>query len=233
MFLTLLLIKNATMNHKISFNSIIKVASYLLLLLILFACSQAYYGALEKVGIHKRDIMVDRVQEAKQSQEDAKEQFKSALEEFSSVANFQGGDLEDTYKKLNKELQKSESRADEVTNRIDGVEDVSVALFDEWEQELDQYESPKLRAKSEQQLNDTKVRYEQLMAAMRLAESRIEPVLKPFRDQVLFLKHNLNAKAIASLRGELIQVESDTDKLIKELEISIAEADRFIEETAI
>lgn len=221
------------MNHKISFNSIIKVASYLLLLLILVACSQAYYGALEKVGIHKRDIMVDRVQEAKQSQEDAKEQFKSALEEFSSVANFQGGDLEDTYKKLNKELQKSESRADEVTNRIDGVEDVSVALFDEWEQELDQYESPKLRAKSEQQLNDTKVRYEQLMAAMRLAESRIEPVLKPFRDQVLFLKHNLNAKAIASLRGELIQVESDTDKLIKELEISIAEADRFIEETAI
>lgn len=221
------------MNHKISFNSIIKVASYLLLLLILVACSQAYYGALEKVGIHKRDIMVDRVQEAKQSQEDAKEQFKSALEEFSSVANFQGGDLEDTYKKLNKELQKSESRADEVTNRIDSVEDVSVALFDEWEQELDQYESPKLRAKSEQQLNDTKVRYEQLMAAMRLAESRIEPVLKPFRDQVLFLKHNLNAKAIASLRGELIQVESDTDKLIKELEISIAEADRFIEATGI
>ncbi len=221
------------MNHKIFFNSIIKVASYLLLLLILVACSQAYYGALEKVGIHKRDIMVDRVQEAKQSQEDAKEQFKSALEEFSSVANFQGGDLEDTYKKLNKELQKSESRADEVTNRIDSVEDVSVALFDEWEQELDQYESPKLRAKSEQQLNDTKVRYEQLMAAMRLAESRIEPVLKPFRDQVLFLKHNLNAKAIASLRGELIQVESDTDKLIKELEISIAEADRFIEATGI
>jgi hypothetical protein len=197
------------------------------------ACSQAYYGALEKVGIHKRDIMVDRVQEAKQSQQEAKEQFQSALEEFSSVANFQGGDLEDTYKKLNKELQKSEARADEVTARIDSVEDVSIALFKEWEQELDLYESPKLRTQSEQQLKDTKVRYEQLMAAMRLAESRIEPVLKPFRDQVLFLKHNLNAKAIASLRGELIQVESDTDKLIKELEASIAEAERFIQETGV
>jgi len=192
-----------------------------------------YYGALEKVGIHKRDIMVDRVQEAKQSQEDAKEQFKSALEEFSSVANFQGGDLEDTYKKLDKELDKSEARADEVTSRIDSVEDVSIALFKEWEQELDQYESQKLRAQSEQQLRETKVRYEQLMAAMRLAESRIEPVLKPFRDQVLFLKHNLNAKAIASLRGELIQVESDTDRLIRELEVSIAEADRFIQETGL
>ena len=216
---------------KIEFMS--KIFGYVFLILFITACSQAYYGALEKVGIHKRDIMVDRVQEAKQSQENAKEQFKSALEEFSSVANFQGGNLEDTYKKLDKELKKSESRAEDVTTRIDSVEDVSIALFKEWEQELNQYESQKLRAQSEQQLKDTKVRYEQLMAAMRLAESRIEPVLKPFRDQVLFLKHNLNAKAIASLRGELVQVESDTDKLIKELEASIAEADRFIQETGI
>ena len=128
-------------------------------------------------------------------------------------------------------LQKSEARAKEVKNRIDSVEGVSIALFEEWEHELDQYESQKLRKQSEQQLNDTKARYQKLMTAMRLAESRIEPVLKPFRDQVLFLKHNLNAKAIASLRGELIQVEADTDRLIKELESSIAEADRFIQET--
>ncbi len=211
----------------------IKILSYFCLLFYISACSQAYYGALEKVGIHKRDIMVDRVEDAKQSQEEARDQFQSALEEFSSVANFQGGDLEDTYKKLNNELQKSEAKAEDVKNRIDSVEDVSIALFKEWEQELEQYENQKLRKQSEQQLNDTKIRYQQLMAAMRLAESRIEPVLKPFRDQVLFLKHNLNAKAIASLRGELVQVESDTDKLIKELEASIAEADRFIQETGI
>lgn len=221
------------MHQILNINFTAKLFGYFFSILFIAACSQAYYGALEKVGIHKRDIMVDRVQEAKQSQEDAKEQFRSALEEFSSVANFQGGDLEDTYKKLDKELKKSESRAKDVTARIDSVEDVSIALFKEWEEELDQYESQKLRAQSEQQLKDTKVRYEQLMAAMRLAESRIEPVLKPFRDQVLFLKHNLNAKAIASLRGELIQVESDTEKLIKELESSIAEADRFIQETGI
>jgi F0F1-type ATP synthase membrane subunit b/b' len=147
------------MNQTSKIKFMTKIFSYICLLLFITACSQAYYGALEKVGIHKRDIMVDRVQEAKQSQEDAKEQFQSALEEFSSVANFQGGDLEDTYKKLDKELQKSESRAKEVTTRIDSVEDVSIALFKEWEQELDLYESQKLRAQSEQQLKDTKVRY--------------------------------------------------------------------------
>ena len=196
------------------------------------ACSQAYYGTLEKAGIHKRDILVDRVQAAKQSQEAAKDQFQSALEEFSSVVNFDGGDLEETYNKLNKELQKSEARADDVKTRINRVEAVSKALFKEWKQELGEYDSESLRKQSEQQLIKTKQRYDHLIMSMRRAEARIDPVLRPFRDQVLFLKHNLNAKAIASLRGELVQVESDTDKLIKELEASIAEADKFIQETS-
>ncbi len=198
-------------------------------LIYLSACSQAYYGALEKAGVHKRDILVDRVQDAKQSQEAARDQFQSALEEFSSVVNIDGGNLEETYKTLDKELQKSEARAQEVKKRINKVEDVSKALFKGWEQELGQYDSVDLRRKSELQLIDTKERYVQLIMAMRRAEARIEPVLRPFRDQVLFLKHNLNAKAIASLRDELVQVEADTNKLIKELEASIAEADRFIQ----
>ncbi len=202
-------------------------------LIYLSACSQAYYSALEKAGFHKRDILIDRVQDAKQSQEAARDQFQSALEEFSSVVNIDGGNLEETYKMLDKELQKSEARAQEVKKRINKVEDVSKALFKEWEQELGQYDSVDLRRKSELQLIDTKERYVQLIMAMRRAEARIEPVLKPFRDQVLFLKHNLNAKAIASLRGELVQVEADTDKLIKELEASIAEADRFIQEAGV
>ena len=32
--------------------------------LMLASCSSAYYSAMEKVGIHKRDIMVDRVVDA-------------------------------------------------------------------------------------------------------------------------------------------------------------------------
>jgi len=33
------------------------------------------------------------------------------------------------------------------------------------------------------------------------AEDQIAPVLKAFHDQVLFLKHNLNSRAIGSLKG--------------------------------
>ena len=45
----------------------------ILMMLITVGCSRAYYGAMEKVGVHKRDIMVDRVESARDAQQDAKE----------------------------------------------------------------------------------------------------------------------------------------------------------------
>ncbi len=206
----------------------------ILITLICFAaasltgCQKAYYKTMEKLGVHKRDIMVDRVQEARDSQEEAKEQFASALEEFSSVLNFKGGALEDKYKKLNAEFEESEAKAKDVRNRIESVENVAGALFQEWNDELSQYSSDSMRRSSEKQLRQTKRQYSQLIGAMKRAETKIEPVLSAFRDQVLFLKHNLNAQAIASLKSELASVESDVALLIKEMEASIAEADEFI-----
>ena len=58
---------------------------------------------------------------------------------------------------------------------------------------------------------------------------KIGPVLTAFADQVLFLKHNLNAQALASLQDELIAIETDIAGLIREMEVSIAEANAFIE----
>jgi chromosome segregation ATPase len=193
-------------------------------------CQTAYYSTMEKLGYHKRDILVSRVETARDSQQAAKEQFKSALEQFSSVMNVEGGNLEAKYNKLNGALERSEAKAEQVTERIEEVESVSAALFEEWQSELDQYSNAQLRRSSAQQLGQTKQRYAQLIRAMRRAEAKIEPVLSPFRDQVLYLKHNLNARAIASLQSEMVAVESDIAALIEEMEKSIAEADAFISE---
>jgi hypothetical protein len=191
-------------------------------------CQRTYYNTMEKFGVHKRDIMVDRVEEARDSQHDAKEQFQSALEQFSQVLNYKGGKLEDKYKTLQAEYDKSEAKANEVKDRIDAVEDVSEALFDEWDDELDQYTNKSLKRESERKLDRTKRQYEQLIKAMRKAEMKMNPVLKAFKDQVLYLKHNLNAQAIASLQSELVAVESDIAELIREMEKSIGEANAFI-----
>ena len=202
--------------------------SLLLLLGLLAGCSSAYYNTMEKLGVHKRDIMVDRVGEARDAQEATKEQFQSALEQFSQVVEVKGGDLEQKYKVLNDQYKQCKAEADNVHKRIAAVEGVSAALFREWEAELDQYTSAALRRDSESKLAATRRQYEQLITAMKRAESKIQPVLSVFNDQVLYLKHNLNAQAIAALQGELVGLEENVDRLVREMEASIREADQFI-----
>ena len=192
-------------------------------------CQSTYYGTMEKFGYHKRDLLVERVEEARDSQEDAKEQFATALEQVTAVVKFSGGDLEAMYRKLDREFDRCQSKASAVSTRIDSVEKVAEALFQEWERELEEYKSVDLRAVSERRLLQTRQRYQQLRGAMRRAEARMKPVLVAFGDQVLFLKHNLNARAILSLQDELASVETDIAALIKEMEISIEEADVFIQ----
>lgn len=195
---------------------------------LLAGCSSAYYGAMEQLGIEKRDLLVDRVEDARDAQDDASEQFTSALDQFRATVNFDGGDLEKTYDKLNREYERSVDEAEQVRERIDSVESVANDLFAEWEEELQSYSSAQLRSESQAMLRDTRGRYDQLMAAMRRAEATMDPVLASFQDQVLVLKHNLNARAIGALRGELASIERDTERLVREMQQSIAEADAFI-----
>ena len=199
-------------------------------LLFLGSCSTAYYSAMEQLGVHKRDILVDRVEEARDSQEEAKVQFSSALEQFSTLLNFDGGDLQQTYETLEGEFEQSESRAGDVSDRIRAVESVSADLFSEWEEELGLFTNQELRRSSENSLRETRVRYQQLISAMHAAETKMDPVINAFRDQVLFLKHNLNSRAIASLRSELVTIEGDISQLIIDMEASIAESNRFLTE---
>lgn len=202
--------------------------SALILLLVLGACSTLYYEGLEKIGIPKRDVMVHRVEKARDTQEETKEQFKSALAQFTAVTNFRGGDLEAVYTKLNDAYEGSVRKAEEVRSRIEDIEDVSQALFAEWEQEITQYSNASFKRSSQDKLNATKKHYHQLVTSMKNAEAKIAPILTVFKDQVMFLKHNLNAQAITSLKGELGNIESDVAVLITSMEKSINEANAFI-----
>ena len=195
----------------------------------LSACSTAYYNSMEKFGVYKRDILVDRVEEARDAQEDTKEQFNSALEQFGSVVNYDGGSLEKVYKRLQSEYDDSVAAAEDLNERIDAIEKVAEDLFEEWQDELNDYSNAKMRRDSAQQLRQTRREYNQLIRAMRRAEDKIPPVLAVFQDQVLYLKHNLNARAISALQDEYISIKTDVAALVAEMERSIDEANVFIE----
>lgn len=201
----------------------------MLLLLGLASCESAYYGAMERVGFHKRDILVDRVGAAMKSQEEAAEQFENALERFTSVVRVPPSQLRRSYDRLDRAFNDSEAKAEQVRSRIQAVESVSGALFAEWREEIEVIGNPELKASSASQLRRSEAQYETLIRAMHRAEKSMEPVLGTFRDYVLYLKHNLNAQAVASLEGELAGIEADVSGVIRDMQASIDQARAFLQ----
>lgn len=201
----------------------------LLLCALAGGCQSAYYAAWQKLGYEKRDILVSRVQKTSEAQTAAKQQFQTTLDQFKSITHFNGGDLEAEYNKLNADYEDCQSRADAVVNEISSVDKVATAMFDEWNSELSEYNDPKLKEASQQKLDDSKARYKQLLAVMVKSVDKMKPVLAAFHDQVLFLKHNLNASAIASLQTTATGIDTNVQNLIQEMDASINEANSFIE----
>jgi len=205
----------------------------LAIILLLPSCKQVrekYFNALEKVGIEKRELLVKRVDSAREAQVEAQEQFKDALTQFQALVGYQGGDLESMYNKLSSEYDASESKAKEVRERITKVEQVAQSLFEEWQREIGQYSNAEFKRESERELATTRQRTDQVVKAMKRSAATMDPVLTKLHDQVLFLKHNLNARALGSLSGTAKSLQLEVDGLIKQMQGSIAEADKFIQE---
>ncbi|MBN8446551.1 MAG: DUF2959 domain-containing protein [Gammaproteobacteria bacterium] len=201
---------------------------FLASVLVLTGCSTAYYAAMEKVGVHKRDILVDRVEEARDAQVESQQEFKDALDELSQLIKFHGGDLQSRYEALSAQYEDSKKAAAEVSSRISKVETVAFDLFAEWETELSQYQSKQLRADSKKKLLETKRQFDALLRVMRRAESKMPPVLRVLNDNVLYLKHNLNAKAVGAIQGEFGMLQQDVNSLVSEMNKAIAESNQFI-----
>ncbi len=208
-----------------------KLLAIIALTLSLSACGvaqKAQYSALEKFGIHKRDVLVDRIEKTTESQEATKQQFQSAYEELASLVTVDDKGLEKKYKRMAASVDKSESRAAELKSRIESVDQVANDLFAEWQEELSQYKSANLKAASQKNLSTTKQRYAAIYQKMRESSAKVDPVLQVLQDNTLYLKHNLNARSVSGLSSEVQVIEDQVRSLIAQMEASINESKTFI-----
>lgn len=220
-------LKNPSASFKCS--GVMRVA-VMMTAVLLFAtgCQTTYYAVWEKMGKEKRHLLKDNVEKVREDQAEASEQFASVVDRIKAMYGFEGGNLEDVYEKLSEDYRACEERADAVRDRIDKVERIAADLFKEWEAEIATIKNVKFKSKSRESLQDTRNRFDRLQRSMARAEASMNPVLTNLQDYVLYLKHNLNAQAISSLRKEAADIESDVSSLIADMNRSIKEADAFV-----
>ncbi|MCP3874649.1 MAG: DUF2959 domain-containing protein [Desulfobacteraceae bacterium] len=215
------------MNHS-SVKIIIRFLLVSAVLLFISGCGKTYYAAMEKIGKEKRHILVDNVEDVQESQTKAQEEFKDALTRIKELYAFDGGELETFYDQLKDSYEDCDSRANQIEKRINDVEQVAKDLFIEWEAEIGQINDAKLKSSSKKSLRDAKIKYQKLEKVMNKSTKGMYPVLTKLKDYVLYLKHNLNAKAVGSLSSEVVSIEKDVGKLINDMNVSIKEAESFI-----
>ncbi len=192
-------------------------------------CRSTYYSVMESFGKHKRDLLKASLNDANAEQKEASEQFKDTLTQLQELTGADGGELQKRYNAFKDDYDRSVSQAEQVAGRIKKVERLAGDLFGEWESEIEEINSPNLRANSRSKLMDTRVRYQKLYRSLVRAEASMPPVLSQMKDYVLYLKHNLNAQAIGSLKDEALNIEQEIGSLISEMNASIAETESFIE----
>lgn len=192
------------------------------------AVKETKYSAYEFVGIEKRDLFKREVKNVKGSQEDTKESFKDALERLQDIYGTNNSHLERQYSSLDSAYEDAQKRVNEVRINIKKLETVAEDLFSEWKKEITEMSAASLRSKSADSLEATRRKYDNFHNGLKKSGVRMDPVLRKLRDQVLFLKHNLNAKAIAGLKIESEKIQNDIEGLLKDMKISIEQADDFI-----
>jgi len=192
------------------------------------ACSSAYYSTWEMLGKEKRDLLRSNVEAVQEDQRDAADGFEDALDRLRGLYAIDAGDLEKTYDKLKDDLDDAEGRAEDIHERIGKIDSIANDLFEEWDGEIGEISNPSYRSKSREKLDETKNKYADLAASLEKSEASMVPVLTQLKDNVLYLKHNLNAAAIGGLSAEVDNIEADIENLLADMRASIAEADRFL-----
>ena len=204
----------------------------LIVLALLAGCTSTYYKTMRTLGKEKRDILVQRIKDAKKDQDQTKAQLQTTMQSFQALTGFQGGSLEKSYKRLNSDYESAASQAGKLHDKIQSIDQVSKDLFKEWQGEINAMDNAKLKAQDNVMLRNAKTRQATYMRAMRRTEDQVAPVLKAFQDQVLFLKHNLNSRAIGSLKGTTVTLQGDVADLIQSIDASSQEADKLISSLA-
>ena len=192
------------------------------------SCRTVYYGAMEKIGFEKRDLLVRAVKAAKAKQKEAGGEYRDALTQLQAVYGRSGSDLEKAYDKLNAEYLACDAATKVVKHRIDEMDRVASDLFKEWQKEIGTMSDASLAGSSQTKLIETKANFAKLSSALHTSYDAMPPVLGKLRDHTLYLKHNLNAESLGALRGKADVIQGDIQILLDRMNRAIAEADTFV-----
>jgi len=183
--------------------------------------------AAAQAGVKQAENLVKKTEASAKAITEAREQIKTTLDGYNALIE---GNVEDTkkaYGNLQKEMDRSDDRAEDVGKRIDEMNVEADKYFADWTRSLDGISSPDLRARSEERMKDARSRYDQILATTGKAGDMFASFIQNLRDQVTYLGHDLNPRALASLEGDATKLNTAAESFFGKIDSAIDEATSY------
>ncbi len=192
----------------------------------------AYYSAMDKVGYERREILADRLQDARASQLEAKEQLGRALSSLRRIDTVPVSGLEDLHADLKHQAGDTKDALNDLRSNIASVDSVARSMFSQWGDDLARINDDTVRRQSAAKMRETQQDYNQLSASLRDTEHRLANVVPALQDQVIVLETSLRAGIRPGKTATLQEVRDQVSSLIEDLQGSIDRTQHFIDARA-
>lgn len=214
-------------------HSTARAAVAALLLASLPACSFVNNLIKGKSGPADVDDLVAAVENVQKELDASKGSMLAAVQGLQAITapDFQG-DAVKAHKELVEVVENSEDQADELRGAIEDMQAASVPVFDQWTKDLEAYSNPEMRQRSQARLSAARERYDAVLAAVEPLLVEYEAVNQTLRDHVLFLKHDMNPAALATIQDDVRSVAKDAASLDGRFNSGRAAAIAYVEATA-
>lgn len=178
-------------------------------------------------GQKQVDKLINKANDTIGAMRAARVQIGSTVDGYNTIMAGEAVDNRKAYKKLTKELSKSEKAAANVRTKAAAMDVVANDFFSNWEASLEGFSSEDLRQRSAERLNDTRKRYEEILEAAGEAGDAFDPFVTNLKDQILFLGHDLNPSAIQALQGDAKKLNGRAAEVFKDVDKTIVTASEY------
>ena len=179
-------------------------------------------------GVKQTEKLVSKANDTVGSIRAAKQQIKDTLVAYNLLVGNKVEDPKKTYKDLQKGIENTDKKVADVDQKVAAMQKEADLLFADWASNLASISSEELRKRSEERLNETRERYNGILAAGDKAGKVFNPFIASLKDQVVYLGHDLNPSALASLKPDADKLNKEAEVLFKKIDETVDEASGYI-----
>ena len=184
-------------------------------------------GEAQSAGHKKTDKLIYKAQQTTSAIRATNLQVKKTLESYNYIIEGKAQDPRAEYKKLVKDVDKSQKSREDVRSKAEGMQKAADAYFLEWEESLAGFNSEEMRAKSEGRMNETKENYNKIFEAGTKAGNEFDKFIAALDDQIRYLGQDLNPTGISELTDEAAALNKQAEEFFAAIDETIQVAVKY------